>query len=89
MDLPFQTLSGIVDCDVHPNSVFVPFFLKKDFEGIIPAGTPIMQLLPFKRESWESSKGPVNKMARFSSDLVKRYAMHNYRRLYWSKKSYK
>ncbi len=89
IDLPFFTLSGVVDCDIHPNSVFVPFFLKKDFEGIIPAGTPIIQVLPFKRENWKSEKGPINKLSKISSDLVKRYVMHNYRRLYWSKKTYR
>lgn len=89
LDLPFFTLSGVVDCDLHPNSVFVPFFLRKDFEGVIPAGTPIIQVLPFKRESWFSKKGAINAMSKISSDLVKRYVMHNYRRLYWSKKSYK
>ena len=87
-DLPFQTLSGIVDSDKHPNSIFVPFFLKKDFEGIIPAGTPIVQIIPFKRESWESKRGKIDNMSQFSSDRVKKFITNTYRRLYWSKKTY-
>jgi hypothetical protein len=88
-DLPFYTLSGIVDADKHPNSVFIPFFLKKSFEGIIPAGTPIAQVIPFKRESWRSSIEPYDKSSRFSKYRVKKYIRHTYRKLYWSKKSYK
>lgn len=56
LDLPFVALSGVVDCDVEtlrPGSY--PVFLRKDFEGIIPKGTPIIQVIPIKRESWSSS----------------------------------
>jgi hypothetical protein len=51
-DLPFTTLSAIIDGDtpIHPGQY--PFFLKEGFEGIIPKGTPMFQILPFKRESW-------------------------------------
>ena len=53
-ELPFLTTSGIIDNDkVHlPGSM--PFFLVKGFEGVIPAGTPYAQLIPFKRDNWES-----------------------------------
>jgi hypothetical protein len=32
----------------------MPFFVVKGFTGIIPAGTPYAQMLPFKREDWQS-----------------------------------
>jgi len=51
-DLPFFCLPGIVDTDTHPRAVNFPFFLRKDFEGIIYKGTPLMQIIPFKREEW-------------------------------------
>ena len=54
-DLPFYALSGIVDTDKNP--MFpggYPLFLKNNFEGVIPKGTPILQIIPFKRESWKS-----------------------------------
>jgi hypothetical protein len=52
--LPFLTTSGIIDNDkVHfPGSM--PFFVREGFTGVIPAGTPFVQMLPFKREDWES-----------------------------------
>jgi hypothetical protein len=55
-DLPFVTLSGVVDSDKGIQLGNYPFFLAKNFEGIIEAGTPIMQLLPFKRENWDSKE---------------------------------
>jgi len=31
-----------------------PFFIREGWSGILPAGTPYMQMLPFKREDWNS-----------------------------------
>lgn len=89
VDLPFISLSGIVDSDKHPNSVLVPFFLKKDFEGIIEAGTPVAQVIPFKREEWKSEKGEYSEKFEFDLDRVKKYMIKTYRRLYWTKKIYR
>lgn len=52
-ELPFTTLSGVHDADGGLYEGKVPFFIKSDFEGIIPAGTPILQMIPIKRESWK------------------------------------
>lgn len=52
-DLPFYTLSGIVDADKWGLPVFFSFFVKRNFIGVIPKGTPVMQFIPFKRDSWE------------------------------------
>ena len=51
-DLPFYVLPAIVDTDKHPVAINFPFFLRKDFEGMLTMGTPIMQIIPFKRDSW-------------------------------------
>lgn len=53
-DLPFQSIMAIVDTDKHPIEINFPFFLKKDFEGLIPKGTPIIQIIPFKRDNYKS-----------------------------------
>jgi hypothetical protein len=52
-DLPFYTMSGIVESDIWGLPVFTAFFLKRSFRGIIPKGTPIFQIIPFKREDWQ------------------------------------
>lgn len=53
-DLPFTTLSAVVDSDSAMPPGNLPFYLREDFEGIIPAGTPIFQIIPFKRDDWKS-----------------------------------
>jgi hypothetical protein len=53
-DMPFYSLPGVVDTDNHPISVQIPFFLKKGYSGVIKTGTPIIQMIPFKREEWDS-----------------------------------
>jgi len=52
-DLPFYTQSGIVESDIWGLPVFTAFFLQKDFRGTIKKGTPIFQIIPFKRDNWE------------------------------------
>jgi hypothetical protein len=51
-DLPFTTLTGIVDSDDLLTTGQIPFFIKEEFHGVIKAGTPIFQIIPFKKESW-------------------------------------
>lgn len=88
-DLPFTTTSGIVDTDSYHPGGEIPFFMKADFEGVIPAGTPIVQIIPFKRDSWSSE------VAEHDEKLIKklRYAVSKtltggYARQFWSKKEY-
>jgi hypothetical protein len=53
-DSIFTILEGIVDTDDYNIPINFPFTMKdKNFEGLIPAGTPIAQIIPFKRENWK------------------------------------
>jgi hypothetical protein len=54
-ELPFRSLTSLVDTDKFPIPVHFPFILKKDFSGLIPKGTPIIQVIPFKREKFVAS----------------------------------
>jgi hypothetical protein len=90
LDLPFFSLSGIVDTDKHPVPVNFPFLIRKDFRGVVPAGTPIIQAIPFKRDSWEAKVDDTSPV-----DLpVDIHLMHNppfgyYKKHWWSKKTYR
>lgn len=55
-DLPFTTLTGLVDCDTfHDSPVNFPArWHDAAFDGILPKGTPVAQCLPIRRESWTS-----------------------------------
>ena len=53
-ELPFTVLPGIVDTDKYHAPVNILFMMNvPDFEGYIPAGTPMVLVIPFKSESWK------------------------------------
>jgi len=54
----FTILPGIVDTDEYYAPVNFPFVINDpEFQGLIPKGTPIGQLIPFKRDSWTMKIG--------------------------------
>jgi hypothetical protein len=53
-DLPFLNTTGIVDNDKVNLPGTMPFFVREGWEGVIKQGTPYLQILPFKREDWDS-----------------------------------
>jgi hypothetical protein len=88
-DLPFITTSGIMDTDHYSNPGEIPFFLKKGFEGVIPAGTPIIQVIPLKREPWVSEAAEYDaKFIERAKYLVSRILHGGYKKLHWQKKDY-
>lgn len=90
-DLPFFTFSGVVETDNYSfSSVSFPFYLRKDFEGIIKKGTPMAQVIPFKREDWQSEVMPYgsDKRIKHSRDILKSTIDKAYKRNYWKKKKY-
>lgn len=54
VDLPFTTITGLVDCDSFHDSPlnFPARWHDADFNGVLRKGTPVAQCLPVKRESW-------------------------------------
>ena len=54
-DLPFKTIPAIVDTDRSTVEVPFPMWVKNDFEGIVEKGTPLVQIIPFKRDDWTST----------------------------------
>lgn len=54
----FTILPGVVDTDEYYAPVNFPMVINDpEFEGLIPKGTPIAQVIPFKRESWSMKIG--------------------------------
>ncbi|MCI4661195.1 MAG: hypothetical protein MRY63_05150 [Neomegalonema sp.] len=51
-DLPFRTLSGVVACDLFADGLvhFPALWTDPSFTGVLPAGTPVAQAIPFARE---------------------------------------
>lgn len=61
-DLPFTTLTGMVDCDrYHDNWINFPaHWHDTDFNGVLPRGTPVAQCYPVKRQSWVARTAAFN-----------------------------
>lgn len=87
----FTILPGIVDTDTYPTTVNFPFVLNDiTFEGMIPAGTPIAQVIPIKRDSWKMEIGGQKEL-KVSQDTTIRLMskfFNRYKTLFWNKKEY-
>lgn len=59
-NLPFVNTSGIINSDKVMQPGSVPFFLQKGFNGVIPKGTPYVQVIPIKREEWKHTVKEVS-----------------------------
>lgn len=53
-ELPFVSTSGIIENDSYFSPGQIPFFIRKGVVGKIPKGTPLVQVIPFKRDEWTS-----------------------------------
>ena len=93
-DLPFLNTTGVVDSDkVHLLGTF-PFFIPTNWEGTIPAGTPYMQILPFKREDWNHEVETLNQNEIYDKMVnnMKFYRQPDggiYKNKVWSRREYK
>jgi hypothetical protein len=85
-------LPGIVDTDKYTAPVNFPFVINDiNFEGIIPKGTPIAQVIPFKRDPWEIKIGGFEEMQEQSdvSNILKTKFFDRYKNAFRSSKEYK
>jgi hypothetical protein len=92
LDLPFSVASGIIDSDNFYHVPFgsLPFYIERGFEGVIPAGTPMYQIIPIKRtERWGSTVLPFNERecAKRFSEITRKFT-GAYRDSFWVRKRY-
>lgn len=90
-DLPFHTLSGIVDSDefVYERDGNHPFLIREGFEGFIPKGTPMFQIIPFKRDNWKSVIRSRDPLQMVKGEVVRQDFWGGYKKLFWKKKTFK
>jgi len=91
-DLPFNVFPGIIDSDTYTAPVNVIFAMKDpNFEGLIPKGTPIAQIIPFKRESWtiEYGKEKNVRLIEKTLNMLRTKFFESYKTQFWHKKEYK
>lgn len=86
----FYSLSGVVDTDRHNISINFPFLIKNEFSGVIKRGTPIIQVTPFKRESWSFEiKREVYPDTHKNFKKINSKFTNFYKENFWSRKEYR
>lgn len=88
----FTILPGIVDTDTYTAPVNFPFVINDpQFEGLIPKGTPIVQVIPFKRDTWQIEFGgmaELQEQANITTNLMTKF-FDRYKTMFWSRKEYR
>jgi hypothetical protein len=88
----FTILPGIVDTDTYTAPVNFPMVINDpNFEGMIPKGTPIAQVIPFKRENWQMEIGSIKELKEQNSITQKLQTkfFDRYKQMFWTRKEYK
>ena len=81
-------MTGVVDTESGIAGGNHPVFFSNTFEGLVPAGTPIVQILPFKRENWTSELVNDSNFYRDMQWRVSRVLFGAYKKTMWHKKKF-
>lgn len=90
-DLPIKAIPAIIDTDKPTIDLAFPVWIKSGFNGVIEKGTPVVQIIPFKKESWTSEidymtdKEFVLHMDNNFNSSIKNHYIKNI----WSKKEFR
>ena len=88
----FKILDGVVDTDMYTAPINFPFvFIDSNFRGLIPQGTPIAQVIPFKRESWKMEFGSQQELEKNEKVIAKLHTQFfdKYKSMFWERKEYR
>lgn len=90
-DLPFKVITGVIDSDKSTLEIVTPMWIKEGFEGVVEKGTPMFQIIPFKRDNWKAEfdhyeDGEYRRLEdkNFNGTMVNHYIKNH-----WSKKTFK
>lgn len=88
---PFEIVPGIIDTDSYMSEGFLSFKIENTFRGIIEKGTPIAQVIPFKRESWKSEYVDYKdskENQKTQRMLIRSKFFNYYKKNFWHKKEW-
>lgn len=88
----FTILPGIVDTDTYEAPVNFPFVLDDvKWQGLIPAGTPMAQVIPFRRDDWTMRLGDGKDVERQEAVTRRLRSLwwNSYKRQFWTRKQYR
>ena len=89
--LPLKAIPSVVDTDKFNSHIPISFWIKDGYEGIVEKGTPLVQVTPFKRESWsaEYNSMTAEEFHHNQERTIGTTLLYGYVKNFWSKKEYK
>lgn len=90
-DLPMYITPTVLDTDKVLMKLNPTVWIKEGFEGIIERGTPMFQLIPFKKDNWNSEFNFLQngEYAKIQEKNVHTNLRGNYLMNIWNRKHYK
>ncbi len=87
----WKIIEGVVDTDTYINVINFPFILKKrDKQFLIKKGDPMVQVVPFKRQSWKMWSGfYMEKLHKKTMNILNSGWVDRYKSFFWNKKTFK
>lgn len=87
----FEAVSGIVDTDSYYKEINFPIVINGDkyphLDTVIKKGTPYVQVIPFRRESWKMKISPQTTEKYHANSLMYPLRLlYSYKLDYWRKK---
>lgn len=90
-DLPFRIINGVIDTDNFMSDGFFSMIIERGFKGIIKKGTPLVQVIPFRREEYEFA---IPEFEEYEDEIVgQRFVVRSsfengYKKNMWQRKRY-
>jgi len=89
-NLPFKSFPGVVDTDLFKGYINTPLVFKEGWTGILEKGTPMFQIIPFERNSWQAEYSfQTAEKTRILSDIFSSKIKKRYGRDFRETRSYK
>lgn len=93
----WEVLSGVIDTDIYHTNILFPALLrvKPGDEFIIEGGTPMVQVIPFKRDKWTHevkhymSEDERIDFIQCNGKVEGTLGRNRYKKWFWQKKDYK
>lgn len=89
--LPFKAVAGVVDTDTNISSFALPVWVSKNHKGIVKHGTPLAQVIPFKRDNWQMVSDYFKNDEYYIQEQNSwgRFITNHYAKKIWQKKTFK
>ena len=85
-----QAIPAVIDTDRSSLEILPPVWFASDFEGILEKGTPMVQVIPFKRSDWKAEYSYLkdNEYKKLEDRNFGSTIINHYMKKVWSKKTY-